>query len=629
MRPPIFDLVFKLTPTFKVLRELLEPTMMTVLLKEPSQSKSLLEQLPIWPSETRDISLYRTAQTAMLAPEIDIPFDALPENVVFIKASVANAYRSQLGQLCVKKMNIDELLTQNVRQGQSIQANKIQRYKTFLRVLYQNQTKPFSTHPLAINGERNYCMVNSLYCAKDKYFRAAFRDLQKTHFLFPALQDLTFWHDAGLRKDKTEYNYLECVRSIERRRRESSIPESDQLVTDAETIYDYLKFDAQDMERWAPETWQILNDTPFPVKAQLGPSHRVSQMRLVRGSSHFAKFRRSVIQKYENIAWSQCPILSITPGRIVLAHINLQGGAPSTKIVLDHLMFLSENRLNVQKHQISPYIQDVEAAYQYLQKNKTSIISKDRKAKIWLNIEAEDEHTITLEEFFDSWKCSEDLCLNKYTSGKVQPALSFLIPFAPLLEFYGVEKVVPPPPPPGPIEFEDRSEILLAAFRRFRQEGKFFDIIFEVEGQRVRSHKAILAAASEYFETMFSGNWKESTLAVIQLSDDFKASTVSAVFDYIYSGEIPALDQEAEVERTYHHLIHQLELSNLWLLEDLKVKLGDQLCCEHMIRLETVTYIRQCAAENNVPRLLSVCDEYIRNNKRLVQRELSCGDNST
>lgn len=628
MRPPVFDLFFKLTPTFKVLREILDPTMMTVLLKESSQSKGLLEQLPIWPSEIRDISLYRTAQTAMLAPDIDIPFDALPENVVFIKASVASSYRSQLEQLRVKKMNIDQLLAQNVRQGQPIQANKVQRYKAFLRVLYANQPQAFSKHPLAINGEKNYCMANSLYCAKDKYFRAAFRDLQKTHFLFPALQDLPIWHDVGLRKDKTEYNYLECVRSIERRRRESSIPESDQLVTDAETIYDYLKFDAQDMQKWAAETWRILNDTPFPLKAQIGPSHRVAQMRLVRGSSRFAKFRKAVIPEYENVAWSQCPILSITPGRIVLSRISSQG-APSTKIVLDHLMFLSENRLNVQKHHISPYIQDVKAAYQYLQKNKNSIVSKDRKAKIWLNIEAEDEHTITLEGFFDSWKCSEDLCLNrKYTSGIVQPALSFLIPFAPLLESYGVEKVVPPLQLVETIEFENRSEILFAAFRRFRQEGKFFDIFFEVEGQVLGSHKVILAAASVYFETMFSGQWKESTLKVIQLSDDFKASTVLAIFDYIYSGKIPALDQKAEAEGTYHHLIHQLELSNLWLLEDLKVKLGDQLCCEHMIRLETVTHIRQCAAENKVPRLLSVCDDYIQNNKRLVQRELSC-DNST
>ncbi|KAI5839976.1 hypothetical protein DFP73DRAFT_483109 [Morchella snyderi] len=611
----------------EALRRLLDPTMMTVLLKEQSTSKGLLEQLPIWPSETGDISSYRTAQKAMLAPNIDIPFDGLPENVVFIQARVAKDYMSQLGKFGVKKMNIDQLLAQNTRQGQSIQGNKIQRYKTFLRNLHQDRPAAFSKHPLAVNGEKKYCMVNSLYCAKDKYFRAAFRDLQKTHFLFPALQDLRLWDQVGLRREKTENNYLECVRSIERRRREEpSLPESGQLVLDAETIYEYLKFDAQDMEKWAPETWNTLSNTPFPVKEQIGPSHRVSQTRLVRGSSYFAEFRRTVIEKYADIAWSQCPVLRITPGSIVLSKISSQGGAPSTTVVLNHLMFLSKNRSNVQKHQISAYIQDVKAAYQYLQGNKTSIIFKDRKAKIWLNIEVEDEPTITLEEFLESWKCSEDLCLNRYTSGKVQPALSFLMPFAGLLEFYGVEKVVPPPPPPGPIEFENRSEILLAAFQRFRREGKFFDIRFEVEGQVLGSHKAILAAASMYFETMFSGPWKESNLDVIQLSNDFKASTVLAVFDYIYSGEIPALDKRAEAEGTYHRLIYQLELSNLWLLEDLKIKLGDQLCCEHIIRLETVTDIRQRAVDYNVPRLLSVCDEYIQNNRKLVERELSCDD---
>lgn len=607
----------------EALRKFLDPTAMSVLLKEQPQSKTLLEKLPIWPGESGDLSSYRSANDAMLAPDINIPFEGLPENDVFIKASVAKEYMPQLGLFQVKKMNIDELLSQNVREGQSIQTNKIQRYKSFLRTLYQQQPKAFSKHPLAVNGDKKYCKVDSLYCAKDKYFRAAFRDNQKTNFVLPVLQELDFWPNVGLRTNKTENNYLECVRSIQRRQVDSSVPESDQLVTDAETVFEYLTFDERGMVTWAPETWAVLDDSPFPVKLQLGPTYRASRMREVRGSSRFAKFRKAIIQEYESIAWSQCPILNIKPGRIVLERINPRHGAPSAKIVLDHLMFLSDNRFNVQQHQIPPYIQDVKAAYSFLQDNKTSIASKDPKAKIWLNIQAEDEHTITTESFCESWKCSEDLCLNKkHTSGNVQSVLSFLIPFAVLLDSYGVEKVVPPPPPPEPIEFEDPLKRSFDALRRFRQEGSFSDITFKVENHYLKAHKVILCAASEHFVNMFKGDWAESTLDIITLPHEYQERTVSAVFDYIYSGGIPALDINAEAEKTYHHLVYQLELSNLWGLEDLKAKLGDQLCNEHFIRPETVTDIREYAANNNVPRLLMVCDQYIQDNGRLVKREL-------
>ena len=38
----------------------------------------------------------------------------------------------------------------------------------------------------------------------------------------------------------------------------------------------------------------------------------------------------------------------------------------------------------------------------------------------------------------------------------------------------------------------------------------FSDVCFEIQGELVYAHKAILCARSEYFRAMFAGNLKES-----------------------------------------------------------------------------------------------------------------------
>lgn len=595
---------------------------MSILLKAQPKAEPYLKQLPIWPSESVQISSYKPATKAMLAPDIDISFTNIAESDPFIKASIARDYINQLSALGVQKMAFDDLLRDNVRQGQSIGNSKMQAYKPFVRELYRRYQGAFSKFPLAIDGNGRHCMLNSLYDFGKAIFRSAFRDLEKTHFLHPDLRELDIWK-VGLQQLPTEMHYLDCVQSIERRRKQS--PDEDlQLIEDARVVFEHLRYDDREMQSWSARTWAILNSIPsIPVRTNLGssPNYRVARMRNVLQSSSFSTFSKAVIPEHENIAWSQCPVLLNTPGTLVLGHIPSRG-IPSAKTVLDHLVFLSNNRGQVAPQEILAYVADIKAAYQFLQGRVNDLYSVDQKAKIWFNVEANDIKFMTTPTFQDSWKCIEELCMNmNQDSTKIQRVRTFLVPFADLLDHYGVEKVVPPDAVPLPEPTTDHSLLMLRNFQRLRREGKLIDVTLLVGETKFEAHRVILATASKYWEGMLTGGFSESSQKVITLHE-INSRAISAVLDYIYSGEAP-VDNSLDISDNLQDLTDQLSVSEMWKLDDLKAKLQYRLCQEDWIRPETVKDILACAEDSRAYTLANVCKRYIANNRTIVQRESS------
>ena len=72
---------------------------------------------------------------------------------------------------------------------------------------------------------------------------------------------------------------------------------------------------------------------------------------------------------------------------------------------------------------------------------------------------------------------------------------------------------------------------------RFEGEGGFCDMILEVEGRQLATHRCILAASSQFFYNMFSSGMKESNQTLLKLHS-VSFDSVSLILDYFYTREI-------------------------------------------------------------------------------------------
>lgn len=77
--------------------------------------------------------------------------------------------------------------------------------------------------------------------------------------------------------------------------------------------------------------------------------------------------------------------------------------------------------------------------------------------------------------------------------------------------------------------------------------GEFSDITVEASGLRIRAHKNILAARSEYFRAMLTHNTIEANSGHVKIND-IKAQIMRAVLRFIYSGKINFESTEGEGE---------------------------------------------------------------------------------
>ena len=126
--------------------------------------------------------------------------------------------------------------------------------------------------------------------------------------------------------------------------------------------------------------------------------------------------------------------------------------------------------------------------------------------------------------------------------------------------------------------------------RIFRDEKKFIDISIIIEQERIDAHKCVLAAGSDYFNSLFAGSFTESTLNVIDLSKITEdVVSFKAVVKFLYSGEINIEDNN------FRQLV---KLSSYLLIVHLQ-----DLCIEYMIEtlnLSTCLKYYLCSVHNSL-----------------------------
>ena len=71
----------------------------------------------------------------------------------------------------------------------------------------------------------------------------------------------------------------------------------------------------------------------------------------------------------------------------------------------------------------------------------------------------------------------------------------------------------------------------------FRENDKYTDVILECQGNNFKCHRLVLASASEFFDTMFSSEFREKTATNVLLGE-LSAETLDHILQFIYTGNM-------------------------------------------------------------------------------------------
>jgi hypothetical protein len=89
------------------------------------------------------------------------------------------------------------------------------------------------------------------------------------------------------------------------------------------------------------------------------------------------------------------------------------------------------------------------------------------------------------------------------------------------------------------IDNRDHSNSLLASFARLRERQILCDITLKVDEEAYPVHRALLSAASSFFEAMFTCGLAESTASEIELHVAPIPARVFGLFlDFLYTGRV-------------------------------------------------------------------------------------------
>ena len=97
----------------------------------------------------------------------------------------------------------------------------------------------------------------------------------------------------------------------------------------------------------------------------------------------------------------------------------------------------------------------------------------------------------------------------------------------------------------------------------------FHDVTFVVDDERVPAHRVVLASRCEYFRSMFSDGFQESSSSEIQLRDGISAGAFKALLRYLYTDSTEVEDgllvemvkvcDQYQVERLRYHCMRRLD----------------------------------------------------------------------
>ena len=137
-------------------------------------------------------------------------------------------------------------------------------------------------------------------------------------------------------------------------------------------------------------------------------------------------------------------------------------------------------------------------------------------------------------------------------------------------------------------------------FAQFLNDEETTNIVFNIDGQKIRAHADILKMRSEYYKNMLNNECKESVTGQIEVKDT-TFDAFHAYLHYVYANDIDDVSGDT--------LIGLYELANLYCDEVLKEAceeaMANQITSENCLRLYSV------ALQYERKNLEKVCLEFI------------------
>ncbi|DBB17399.1 TPA: hypothetical protein ACH3X3_014431 [Trebouxia sp. C0006] len=158
-------------------------------------------------------------------------------------------------------------------------------------------------------------------------------------------------------------------------------------------------------------------------------------------------------------------------------------------------------------------------------------------------------------------------------------------------------------PAPHSRDFEDISIMNLqlgSSMQTMHQQMEFSDATIVVEGQTLRAHRAVLAAASPVFACMFRSKMQEGKSQSIVMND-VAASTVEMLLQYVYGCLKPEL--------TLAEAVAMFEASDMYALTGLHQQCTRLL--KALISFDNVFDLAELAQLHDCPALLQACLQYV------------------
>lgn len=590
---------------------------------ERSVAQRILRQIPILPSG--QAGKYLSAQKALIAPSTKIDLHGLSDAGKFVDSNYVDKNKEKLQFLDVTlRISVETFLDMylSVSNKAKLDPQRLDRHVRDLGWISSDFKSALIHHPVAVNGVGNFCTANTLFDHDCTVFQAAFHHRPK-RFLHQKIR--RFGWEGIIKGVELARTYRKCARGIVQQAAGTDVLNDIELIKRAKIVFGFLKYETRGLERVCSQNdWELIVRTEFvPTPYPEGSGLRSTTIRRLAGPTRLITLVDGVSRTYSSICWSQKPVFSEDPCSYVLTQIPGRG-RPTPETVFRHLRFMSKNAGSLEPNMISDYVGGVVESYRYLQSWREPFCVPDDCADspIWFNA---DEKDVSRHDVFrDSWISTKNLCLGlEYDSEPLQQVRAFLKPFIELLEKCKVREITGPRTPP-PVEqiAKDYSSTILSQFQAFRNEERFFDLEVSVERKTLRVHKAVLCAASKYFQVMFTNGMKEAVESRIELGE-ITENTAIRIFDYIYTGEMTPITPSDDPAEELEQLLDLLEASTRFLLPNLKSKVEYALCDRRYIRPETVTLILETATELDAEALAQTCDEYKTRNIDIVERAMS------
>ncbi|ELU02002.1 hypothetical protein CAPTEDRAFT_37076, partial [Capitella teleta] len=128
-----------------------------------------------------------------------------------------------------------------------------------------------------------------------------------------------------------------------------------------------------------------------------------------------------------------------------------------------------------------------------------------------------------------------------------------------------------------------------------RKSLEFCDISLKLNGVVHGAHKAVLAATSPYFRSMFRSKMKEQTSSLVDLSQSLvldRDDSFKTILDFLYTGDIEITTLNAD---------DMLRIADFFLLEDVKHYCQEFFLVHGNLNLKNCMYLSALADHHNMP----------------------------